>query len=209
MRIRDAATSSPLHKRGRASAIVGSRYAHSMHFQRRRCEQHRPVETRGVAALLTMRVWQTSILRSRARRGVSKDVAPTLSHRRHKPPFPRRDCVRVRRKILRLENEGAGNAGCPLHPQPCVRVLEKHTSVVTTGPPETPGISLRNGFNGFLRALPGDRAFLPPSPARCESIVAELDASVGASGPHDFAVRKQRARQPRAFASIASRSRRP
>ena len=26
--------------------------------------------------------------------------------------------------------------------------------------------SLRNGFNGFLRALPGDRAFLPPSPAR-------------------------------------------
>jgi hypothetical protein len=24
--------------------------------------------------------------------------------------------------------------------------------------------SLRNGFNGFLRALPGDRALLPPSP---------------------------------------------
>src|SRR5579863_7161349 len=47
--------------------------------------------------------------------------------------------------------------------------------------------SLRNGFNGFLRALPGDRAFLPPSPAR--SSPHELDASVGASGPHDFAVR--------------------
>ena len=26
--------------------------------------------------------------------------------------------------------------------------------------------SPRNGFNGFLRALPGDRAFLPPSPPR-------------------------------------------
>src|SRR5450432_463009 len=26
--------------------------------------------------------------------------------------------------------------------------------------------SLRNGFNGFLRALPGDRAFLPPSSLR-------------------------------------------
>jgi hypothetical protein len=26
--------------------------------------------------------------------------------------------------------------------------------------------SLHNGFNGLLRALPGDRAFLPPSPAR-------------------------------------------
>ena len=25
--------------------------------------------------------------------------------------------------------------------------------------------SPRDGFNGFLRTLPGDRAFLPPSPA--------------------------------------------
>ena len=29
--------------------------------------------------------------------------------------------------------------------------------------------SPRNGFNGFFRALPGDRAFLPPSPARIAS----------------------------------------
>ena len=49
--------------------------------------------------------------------------------------------------------------------------------------------SPRNGFNGFLRALPGDRAFLPPSPR--EACFHELDASVGASGPHDFAVRQQ------------------
>ncbi len=47
--------------------------------------------------------------------------------------------------------------------------------------------SPRNGFNGFLRALPGDRACLPPSPA--EVAFRKLDASVGASGPHDFAVR--------------------
>src|ERR1700681_686654 len=40
----------------------------------------------------------------------------------------------------------------------------KHTSVVTTGPPGSPGIPARSGFNGFLRALPGDRAFLSPSP---------------------------------------------
>ena len=46
--------------------------------------------------------------------------------------------------------------------------------------------SPRNGFNGFLRALPGDRALLPPSSAVS---FRELDASVGASGPHDFAVR--------------------
>jgi hypothetical protein len=46
--------------------------------------------------------------------------------------------------------------------------------------------SLRNGFNGVLRALPGDRAFLPPSFAR---LSCELGISVGMPEPHDFAVR--------------------
>jgi hypothetical protein len=48
--------------------------------------------------------------------------------------------------------------------------------------------SPRNGFNSLFRALPGDRAFLPPSPAK--NVFRQLDASVGASGPHDFAVRE-------------------
>src|SRR5713226_2760347 len=34
-----------------------------------------------------------------------------------------------------------------------------------TGSAEAVRPSLRNGFNGFLRALPGDRALLSPSPA--------------------------------------------
>src|SRR5229473_1363927 len=59
-------------------------------------------------------------------------------------------------------------------------------------------------FHGtrFLRALPGDRACLPPSSADrfCLSPVGptqlrELDASVGASGPHDFAVRSNISRR--------------
>jgi hypothetical protein len=50
--------------------------------------------------------------------------------------------------------------------------------------------SLRNGFNGLLRALPGDRALLPPSPARCVKRLCELSASVGAPGPHGLAVRE-------------------
>jgi hypothetical protein len=57
-------------------------------------------------------------------------------------------------------------------------------------------------FYGLCRALPGDRALLPPSPADmfCLSPVGptqlrELDASVGASGPHDFAVRNNISRQ--------------
>jgi hypothetical protein len=35
---------------------------------------------------------------------------------------------------------------------------------VTTGSPKRSGLSCANGFNGFFRALSGDRAFLPPSP---------------------------------------------
>ena len=42
-------------------------------------------------------------------------------------------------------------------------------------------------FYGLYRALLGDRAFLSPSSA--EARLRELDASVGASGPHDFTVR--------------------
>jgi len=51
----------------------------------------------------------------------------------------------------------------------CTRSLawekQKPHELVTTVAPESPGIPARNGFNGFLRALPGDRAFLSPSPA--------------------------------------------
>jgi hypothetical protein len=74
------------------------------------------------------------------------------------------------------------------------------TRVVATGTPASPGIPARNGFNGLCRALPGDRALLPPSPRGYCFVIArlgqqnsaKLDASVGASGPHDFAVREKR-----------------
>jgi hypothetical protein len=81
-------------------------------------------------------------------------------------------------------------------------------------------LSPRNGFNGFLRALPSDRAFLPLSPAQCAGDITsvrceasslvmrrhcrQLDASVGASGPHDFAVRERVRFVLRTAASIAS-----
>jgi hypothetical protein len=61
--------------------------------------------------------------------------------------------------------EGVGNAGCPLHPQPRVHLVVVERTRATTSTPESPGIPARNGFNGFLRALPGDRALLPPSSA--------------------------------------------
>ena len=73
--------------------------------------------------------------------------------------------------------------------------------------------SLRNGFNGFLRALPGDHAWLPPSPVRRERRLHDLSACIGAPGPHDFAVRcsiiRLRKIAPDAAASIASPAQRP
>jgi hypothetical protein len=90
--------------------------------------------------------------------------------------------------------EGAGKAGCRSHPWvPC---NDKKHGGRTTGEPERAGFPRAVAY-GLLRALPGDRAFLPPSPARCARDINclmrghhhELDASVGASGPHDFAVR--------------------
>jgi|SRR5579862_763846 len=42
---------------------------------------------------------------------------------------------------------------------------QKHANKSTTGSPVSLRHSLRNGFNGFFRALSGDRAFLPPMPA--------------------------------------------
>src|ERR1700738_1090066 len=57
-------------------------------------------------------------------------------------------------------------------------------------------------FYDLFRALPSDRALLPPSSTDmfCLSPVGptqlrELDTSVGASGPHDFAVRCNISRQ--------------
>ena len=68
---------------------------------------------------------------------------------------------------------------------------------------KSPGIPARNGFNGFLRDLPGDRAFLSPSSAK--TCFRELDASVEASGPHDFSVRNKALSSEAPLASIASR----
>jgi hypothetical protein len=53
--------------------------------------------------------------------------------------------------------EGAGNAGCPPHPRPPCIMKEPQVWSGQSRP------SLRNGFNAY-GALPGDRAFLPPSP---------------------------------------------
>src|SRR5207245_11068987 len=67
--------------------------------------------------------------------------------------------------VLTLETEGAGNAGCALHPRSRVPNCAKmaHTSIQGSGNTPT---SPAQWLYGLLRALPGERAFLPPSPLR-------------------------------------------
>jgi hypothetical protein len=105
------------------------------------------------------------------------------------------------------QTEGAGKAGCRLHPRSCTK-----SARVTTGSTGSLRLSLRNGLR-LIRTLPGDRAFLPPSPsgltmhprpgwAGC--ISAGLDASVGASGPRFRRPRLSRQRSCRTSCDPAS-----
>jgi len=99
-----------------------------------------------------------------------------------------RSAIRPSFAIISLpsSSEGAGNAGRPMRPiAACATIVVERTRVSQVTP-ESPGIP-RAMVLRIIRALPGDRALLPPSPAKIAS--RELDASVGASGPHDFSVR--------------------
>jgi hypothetical protein len=106
-----------------------------------------------------------------------------------------RGAMRPSRCFIFRPFEGVGNAGCPLHPRPRVHLVVVERTRVN----EYTGITRRSRtqwFYDLFRALPGDRACLPPSSTDrfCLSPVGptqlrELDTSVGVSGPHDFAVR--------------------
>src|SRR3984893_9163046 len=63
-----------------------------------------------------------------------------------------------------LQSEGAGNAGRPMRPIAACADLVVESTRVSQVTPESPGIP-RAMVYGLLRALPGDRALLPPSPA--------------------------------------------
>jgi hypothetical protein len=68
-------------------------------------------------------------------------------------------------RALNVSSAQRGRGECRMPNAPaasCASVVVEGTRV-TTSTPESPGIPARNGFNGFLRALPGDRAFLSPS----------------------------------------------
>src|SRR5258706_9368575 len=110
--------------------------------------------------------------------------------------------------------EGVGNAECPLHPQPRVRSVES-TRVFTTVAPDHPAFPHAMVLTAYVVLSPVTGLFChrrqriwfclsPVGPTE----LRKLDASVGASGPHDFAVRSNISRQ-RALCSLTDLSTRP
>src|ERR1700719_2830039 len=75
----------------------------------------------------------------------------------------------------------------------CAMGSKKRTRVSQVTP-ESPGIPHAMVY-GLYRALPGARAFWPPSSVKVS--LHELDTSVEVPGPHVFTVRFKRPRQER------------
>jgi hypothetical protein len=61
--------------------------------------------------------------------------------------------------LNRAKTEGAGNAGRESTPAASCAKIKKHTSFSHYRSGRIVRRFLRNGFNGFLRARPGDRLF--------------------------------------------------
>jgi hypothetical protein len=92
------------------------------------------------------------------------------SNSKHGFAFPRREAPEL--LIYLSPQRGRGECRMPNAPAVSCAMIVIEGTRATTSTPESPGIPARNGFNGFLRALPGDRACLPPSPANQHCIRA-------------------------------------
>src|ERR1700754_995875 len=85
---------------------------------------------------------------------------------KHTCLFPRLDCCpSLSNPLSLLRTEGAGNAGCALHPRSRVpkNAHLAHTSIQGSGNTPT---SPAQWLYGLLRALPGGAGLLSPSPPR-------------------------------------------
>ena len=91
------------------------------------------------------------------------------------------------------KTEGAGKTGCALHPRSRVQCASKNAAHEHTGSAESLRPSLRNGFTAYnvIVLVTGFLATIIIGSFRFR----QLDASTGASDPHDFAVRFCCARQ--------------
>jgi hypothetical protein len=124
------------------------------------------------------------------------------SNSRYTSAFSRRQVPEVCMSLSLERNEGAGNAGCALHPRSRAQNCAKsaHTSIQGSGgDPTFPA----QWLDGLYALTPEYRAFLPPSPCGNRHVgpvgpfapPQDLTPTTEASGPHDFAARFSTARQ--------------
>src|SRR5476649_1641485 len=110
--------------------------------------------------------------------------------------------MRPSRAFISRPPGGRGECRVPAAPAVSCAIVVIERTRVTTSTPESPGIPARNGFNAYVVLSPVTGLFChrrlrikfclsPVGPTQ----LRELDASVGASGPHDFAVRNNISRQ--------------
>ena len=101
--------------------------------------------------------------RIRATRWLAMTARCTFAFpRHHAPELCLNDPPKRGRGATPRGERGMPGARCTRSRAWCV----VNTRVSHHGYTGSPGIPARNGFNGFLRALLGDRAFLPPSPVK-------------------------------------------
>jgi hypothetical protein len=123
-------------------------------------------------------------------RAIFARLMPIIPHG-YGSAFPRHEMPEV---LQYAAPQGVRKTGCTLHPrsrmQGCAKNAYEHTDSAEAVRP-----SARNGFNGFLRVSPVT-GLVCHRHQRDAKHHRRLDASVGASGPHDFAVRDCIVRQP-------------
>ena len=94
-----------------------------------------------------------------------------------------------------------GRRECRVKASPMARLQNKKQAAVTTGSAKSSGIPCAMVLR-LIRDLPGEPGFLAPIIARL--VTTRLGASVGAPGPHDFAVRFGAVRLRRNSARVAN-----
>jgi len=109
-----------------------------------------------------------------------------------RPSFATAVTLKVATNARRLRGEGAGNAGCFTHPQPRMQMKQAY-ELVTTGSPKLLRHSLRDGFTTYSTLSPAIGRFCHRRQRNAKHC-RQLHASVEASRPRGFVVRRQRIR---------------
>jgi hypothetical protein len=92
-----------------------------------------------------------------------------------------RDAMRPSCAFIFRPQGGRGECRVPAAPAASCALCIGRTHTSNNEYTGTPGIPARNGFNGLCRALPGDRALLPPSSAEQGFVTARLGQQTSAN----------------------------